>query len=640
MMFLSYLILLTALCLSAVAAFYSIVGLTAIFASAVVPIIIMGGILEISKLVVTVWLHEFWDRCKFTMKLYLVPAVVVLMFITSMGIFGFLSKAHIQQTSASAESVAQVERIITEIARLEAVIDRAEQKIQDVQNTGTGADVNIQAQIDREQQRIDSAYKRVQPLIGEQQSIIAGVSALFQSELDKIDSDLARLQGFIDNNEIAKAQAMVGARADGQFGNRTATAFRDYQTRKAQERAQWVKQIQDSANSPAVVAAREEIARLRTQAEAQIAQSNQLINRLRSQLGTDTGVDIEAVIDEQTARIKESNIEIDSLTEERYALEAQFRQLEAEVGPVKYIAEMIYGQEADKNLLEQAVRWVIIVIVAVFDPLAIMMLLAATESFAWSRKQKDELIENSSESDTATTQAENASTVDEMVEEETEAKIVYPIPEPLDLKEIAKTEEPVDENIIREKPNAETNEKIEDPEKKSEPASQDPATVSQAEQVQELIDQAWQEAETDEDLNSNKIARRVWKTQHPEHTLKKQERLLEQGKINALPWQDLALQVDEIHAKGSVDFGTAFPSTAEKGDVYIRVDFLPTKLYKYNGKKWIEVDKNITDTFAYNENYIEHLIEKLASGEYDPELLNDSEREQIEIRLKTEKDSK
>ena len=67
---------------------------------------------------------------------------------------------------------------------------------------------------------------------------------------------------------------------------------------------------------------------------------------------------------------------------------------------------------------------------------------------------------------------------------------------------------------------------------------------------------------------------------------------------------------------------------------------MPTKLYKYNGKKWIEVDKNITDTFAYNENYIEHLIEKLASGEYDPELLNHSEREQIEIKLKTEKDSK
>jgi hypothetical protein len=86
-----------ALSLSAVAAFYSIAGLAAIFAAAVIPIVIMGSILEAAKLVVTVWLHEYWSRCRLAMKLYLVPAVFFLMLITSMGIFGFLSKAHLDQ---------------------------------------------------------------------------------------------------------------------------------------------------------------------------------------------------------------------------------------------------------------------------------------------------------------------------------------------------------------------------------------------------------------------------------------------------------------------------------------------------------------------------------------------------------------
>mgnify|MGYP003343683263 FL=1 len=95
-MILTMLMFVVALCLSSVAAFYSIVGLTAIFAAAVVPIVIMGSILEVAKLVVTVWLHEYWRQCRWVMKAYLVPAVGVLMLLTSMGIFGFLSKAHLE----------------------------------------------------------------------------------------------------------------------------------------------------------------------------------------------------------------------------------------------------------------------------------------------------------------------------------------------------------------------------------------------------------------------------------------------------------------------------------------------------------------------------------------------------------------
>lgn len=107
-MFLSYLTLFVALSLSLVAAWYSIIGLAAIFAAAVVPIIIMGSFLELAKVVVTVWLHEYWHRCRLAMKIYLVPAVVMLMIITSMGIFGFLSKAHSDQSLVSGDVLARL----------------------------------------------------------------------------------------------------------------------------------------------------------------------------------------------------------------------------------------------------------------------------------------------------------------------------------------------------------------------------------------------------------------------------------------------------------------------------------------------------------------------------------------------------
>ena len=102
-MFLSYITLAVALSLSIIAAYYSIAGLAAIFAAAVIPIIIMGSILELGKVVVTLWLHEYWQRCRMLMKVYLVSAVSVLMLVTSMGIFGFLSKAHSDQSMVSGD---------------------------------------------------------------------------------------------------------------------------------------------------------------------------------------------------------------------------------------------------------------------------------------------------------------------------------------------------------------------------------------------------------------------------------------------------------------------------------------------------------------------------------------------------------
>src|SRR5210317_910568 len=136
-MYLGVLVLITALTISGVAIYYSIAGLVAIFAAAALPIMIMGGALEIGKLVTAVWLHRYWRQATWWLKSYLTTAVIVLMFITSMGIFGFLSKAHIEQTASANEGIAQIERITKEIARNEEVIARAEAKIQDLETSGT-----------------------------------------------------------------------------------------------------------------------------------------------------------------------------------------------------------------------------------------------------------------------------------------------------------------------------------------------------------------------------------------------------------------------------------------------------------------------------------------------------------------------
>ena len=180
-MFLAILTLITALSISAVAIYYSVAGLVAIFAAAAVPIMIMGGTLEIGKLVTAVWLHRHWERATWWLKTYLSIAVIVLMVITSMGIFGFLSKAHIEQTSASTESIEKIERLDTEINRQELIITKAERKIEDAENQGANKNDTIQDQIDREQKRIDTAYTRIQPLVAEQQKII-------QQETERKDS--------------------------------------------------------------------------------------------------------------------------------------------------------------------------------------------------------------------------------------------------------------------------------------------------------------------------------------------------------------------------------------------------------------------------------------------------------------------
>jgi hypothetical protein len=143
---------------------------------------------------------------------------------------------------------------------------------------------------------------------------------------------------------------------------------------------------------------------------------------------------------------------------------------------------------------------------------------------------------------------------------------------------------------------------------------------------------------------AEKEAMKRWKADNPDGTLKHHRQLLVQGKITQVPWLDsryywpevpgLGLEADNKLGEGPITgFGSSFPMYPNKGDKFLRVDRLPSALYKYNGRTWIEIDKNLTDSYAYDENYIDHLIGKLSSGEYDPDLLSAAEQEQIEYRL-------
>lgn len=251
----TFMLLLTALCLSGIAAFYAVSGLVAIFAAAAVPIAIMGGALEVSKLVVASWLYRRWNDVNLLTKTYFTIALVVLMLLTSMGIFGYLSKAHLDQAGEAGTNDLQ-------IAQIERQITREQKKIQDAELVITQLD--------------------------------AAVTTLI--EFDRIR------------------------------GKDGAIAVRETQ--------------KDERSS------------------------------------------LNAIIDSATESIV-------ALEERRFPLAQQQLSLELEVGPLKYVAELIYGDEA-KSHFDETVRWVIMLIIFVFDPLAVMLVIAWNRELTLRDKPKPE----------------------------------------------------------------------------------------------------------------------------------------------------------------------------------------------------------------------------------------------------------
>ena len=378
--------LLSALAISGVAAYYSIFGLAKIFSAAVLPIIIMGVVLEVGKLVTASWLYRNWKTCPVLLKTYFVSAVVVLMFITSMGIFGFLSSAHIEQTLGNQENQSKILRVEEEIQRTDYLVDAAEAKIQDLESADIDFSDGIQSQIDREQQRIDTAYERADPQIKTQMAIIERENEIvenrvkpYRDEIANIDSRMDQLDIAIQENNVRIIQRIVGTIVDGSYGEETASKVDYFRSQQLEERDKLLVKIDEIRNkdNQNIDSAMDQIADIRETVRQEITDSNALIQRLRAQLGTPVNDNKLELVAEQRNIIDTLEDKLDDLNLEKFDLETSYRQLEAEVGPIKYIAELVIGNNASEEALENAVKWIILLIVFVFDPLAVLLLIAA-----------------------------------------------------------------------------------------------------------------------------------------------------------------------------------------------------------------------------------------------------------------------
>jgi hypothetical protein len=540
--------LLVALTLSTIAAWYSIIGLTTIFAGAVVPVIIMGSALELAKITATVWLRKYWHRAGLLLKLYLVPAVIAIALITSMGIFGFLSKAHMDQGVTSGDVLSKI-----------AIYD---EKIKT-----------------------------------EKENIEANRKALKQMD-EGVDQLLGRST---DEKGAEKAVAM----------------------RKSQQKE-------------------------RTRLQNEILQSQKSIAELN---------------------------------DARAPIAAEVRKVEAEVGPLKYIAALLYGDNPDANVLERAVRWVIILLVIVFDPLAIALVLAANASKDWD---KEEPIKE---------------------EEEEISEDAYKTPWPEQVAPITAPTEPITtwsmpmpEEVVAEK----------EFDIKNHPylfAPRGSHTPPGVESVGPLV---YKPELSDTTLASCykcgtplinapgigpfcpnkecnvfdnttgvepmeiKLPKLIiddapnfegikvdgeWVQTGPNFKEKSKAELPNQIASNTIPYQELDggyVMFDGKHMHKEVllgmrpdmiklvadsgretktSFGSVFPSLASKGDTFVRVDSLPNKVYKFDGTRWIVINKEQSTSYLYDQEYIKYLCQKIESGEYDIDLLSESERQQIEEYL-------
>lgn len=400
------LLALSGLILSAVAIYYSVLGLTAIFAAAFWPIVVMGTTLEISKLVAASWLKARWTQIPLFMKTYMIISVAVLMLITSMGIFGFLSKAHSDQSLVSG----------------------------DVQSRIALYDEKIK--IEREN-------------IANAQQVIKQMDAAVNGVISTGDQEVKLKDGSTRINSAAE---------------------RSLQIRRSQAKD-----------------------RAKLSAEIDTAQKR-----------------------------------IVALQEESAPIRAEVRKVEAEVGPIKYIAAFIYGDNPDTNILEKAVTWVIITIIFVFDPLAILLLLGSQMTYQWWKQERE--VDHGEEHLEEMADVLNEVFADELKNtDKTPEELmtaVEPAPAPAEIEELAI---PL-------------------------------TTTADVEQWNKMIEEAEKaiQAETDldpDDLddvsNPEKLAMKRWKEEDPERSLKRARHQFEKGLITELPWlkyvqEDLKAKADDI----------------------------------------------------------------------------------------------
>ena len=356
MKYLNWLALVTSVGIAGIAAYFSVLGLATIFAGAFIGIVIMAGALEFGKIVTAAYLHLFWDRLNYQ-KWLMATMVFVLMLITSLGIFGYLSKAHSEQTGDTAQAQSVVTRIDNLIAREEAKIETYEGRI----STLGVSTIDVSDSIEQQEIIRDGAWDRVQ-----------GDIDYAQGQIESLRGQLTTLDSAV-NNLREKGVEVITTDEGGVFqGAETETI--DYVQQANELFTQQTEQRQQIREDIAVQQGN--IDRYRQQAQNTIDGANAEIKRLQ-QASTGDADEIIAKTDEYNLLIDQTYDKIDELKLEKFDSEQVILTLEREVGPIKYIAEVIYGQEDSVKYLDNAVRWVIYMLIFVFDPLAVLLLISS-----------------------------------------------------------------------------------------------------------------------------------------------------------------------------------------------------------------------------------------------------------------------
>jgi multisubunit Na+/H+ antiporter MnhG subunit len=460
----------------------------------------MGAVIELGKIVGVSWLYRNWNEPT-KIKYFMAPLVLVAMLLTSMGIFGLLSKAHLEQTSPVANNEIQIERLDQQIAREQSRIIDAEQVISQL-------DQSVQALIE---------FDRIRGL----------------------DGAIAVRESQADQREVLR-------------------------------------------------------------------------------LTIDT-----------------AQTEVDRLEDQKLELTQQLRAIELEVGPIKYIAELIYNDGQDRT--EEAVRWVIIAFIFVFDPMAILLLMAA--NYTLDQRKKQLLIPDMSKEEN---------------KEETDVK--------------ENTEELNNDTDTTDDPDTSDSDISDhaaqsDSQPESEPIGGDPSEGS--ENLQETVagtderDIVFVQPEGSIDNNTSVSVEPVSITEVEKDDIKKVENkeivtegitlacdvgggyieynnhLFQKDALKELKPELFSLRTDGPTMPSS-SFGTQFPKIAKKKDIFVRVDVIPNRVYRFEGTKWIEINKDLSSTYLYDQEYIKYLVDKIDKGEYDIDLLSDQEKIQIEDFLSSQ----
>ena len=338
--------LISALSISIIAAYFSIIGLATIFPGSMYAVIAMGSVLEIGKIIASIWLHKNWKSAPKLIKFYLFSAILILMGITSMGIFGFLSKSHIEHEQTAEKSKALVAQVESKIERQREYIQRQKDLISKKEEKSENLGGKTSENIKLEQGKISQLTNQLDRDINIDNEILKPLNNKL-SILDKELNDLKNKSG-------------------GLFSSKK----KDVESKMLEQK------IERENIAKKIKTAEDNISKQRAETSEIISSIRKRIQEYQS-LGFEDPGEAESKVELFNVNISKALDEIDVLEQEKFNHSDGTRQLEAEVGPIKYVAEFISDITGSSFDISKAVRIVILILIFVFDPLAILLVLAA-----------------------------------------------------------------------------------------------------------------------------------------------------------------------------------------------------------------------------------------------------------------------